>query len=47
MQAFGETLNALETWEFQTRTGVDRDTMRQLLRDFRDHDPDPLPNRRR
>jgi len=38
--ALGETLEALEDWEFQTRTGVERDVMRRLLTDFRDADPD-------
>lgn len=39
--ALGETLEALEDWEFETRTGVDRPTMRRLLREFRTLDPEP------
>ena len=39
--ALGETLEALEDWEFATRTGVDRSVMRGLLAQFREHDPKP------
>lgn len=39
--AIGETLEALEDWEFSTRTGVDRATMRTLLMAFREQDPFP------
>ncbi|MEO5837360.1 MAG: hypothetical protein ABIQ73_28570 [Acidimicrobiales bacterium] len=38
--ALGETLEALEDWEFATRTGVDRSVMRKLRAEFRQHDPD-------
>jgi len=38
--ALVETMEALDDWEFQTRTGVDREIMRQLLRDFRSLDPE-------
>lgn len=37
--ALGETLEALEDWEFATRTGGDRSVMRGLLAQFREHDP--------
>jgi hypothetical protein len=39
--ALGETLEALEDWEFQTRTGTTPDFVRQLLREFREADPAP------
>jgi membrane peptidoglycan carboxypeptidase len=39
--ALGETLEALEDWEFATRTGVDPLVMRALLAQFREHDPEP------
>lgn len=32
--ALRETLEALEDWEFQTRTGLERDEMRAVLRDL-------------
>ena len=44
--ALGETLEALEDWEFQTRTGVARQTMRQLLKEFREFDPDKTREQR-
>ena len=31
-----ETLEALADWEFQTRTGLEREEMRSILRDLRD-----------
>ena len=40
--ALGETLEALEDWEFATRTGVERATMNTLLAAFREQDPYPL-----
>ena len=38
--ALGETLEVLEDWEFHPRTGVDRQTVQQLLKDFRESNPD-------
>ena len=37
--ALGETLEALEDWEFATRTGVDPSVMLGLLAQFRELDP--------
>ena len=31
-----ETLEALQDWEFQTRTGMEREEMRTVLRSLRD-----------
>ncbi len=40
--ALGETMEALEDWEFSTRTGVERAMMRKLLEAFREQDPFPV-----
>ena len=41
--ALGETLEALDDWEFQTRTGSTPEFVRQLVTEFREADPDPRP----